>query len=109
MEIENAGEWEQGNVEQGDEKTVPTLDEQKKSKWHTLAPQLHIKYKEFLRDIESMQTEKGVLRNLIKRYIDTFQESNHKISILKKAWKVIQEAVSDAVQEHFEESRDLQT
>ena len=45
-EIENDGDEETG------------FDEQERAKWHTLALQLQIKYKKFLRDNDSSAKEK---------------------------------------------------
>ena len=44
------------------------VDEQERSKWHTLALQLHIRCKKFLRDNDSSVKEKQVLQDPVEAY-----------------------------------------
>ena len=70
---------------------------------------LWLKYKEFLKDVESTKKEKELLQDIIESNIEKLQGGDYKIQTLKKVWKVIQEAASDVIQDHFEEGGDLQT
>ena len=84
------------------------LDEQERSKRHTLALQLRVRYKKFLRDNDSSAKEKEVLHDIVKNYITTLQDKKYKRTTLNKAWTVIQEAVSDELQDHLEEGGTLE-
>ena len=78
-----------------------------RSKRHTLTLQLRIRYKKFLRDNDSSAKEKQVLHDHVEHYIDLLQQKHFKRPTLNKAWKVIQEAVSDELQDHLEEGGTL--
>ena len=84
---------ENAEIENDEEET--SLDEQERSKRYALALQLRIKYKKFLRDVDSSAKEKEVLGELVDNYIETLQQKHFKRVTLKKAWKGIQEAASD--------------
>ena len=83
------------------------LDEQERSKRHTLALQLRVRYKKFLRDNDSSAKEKEMLHDVVENYINALQDIKYKRTTLNKAWKVIQEAVSDMLQEHLEDGGTL--
>ena len=55
----------------------------------------------FLRDVDSSAKEKEVLGDLVDSYIQTFHQKQFKRATLKKAWKLIQEAASDLLQDRL--------
>ena len=83
------------------------LDEQERSKRHMLALQLRVRYKKFLRDNDSSAKEKEMLHDVVENYINALQDIKYKRTTLNKAWKAIQEAVSDVLQDHLEEGGTL--